>query len=187
MALFLILVTSCRLYIPSSSEIAAKEKTLKEVKSLINDLKLIPDMVLKKYPGAPFDDILFHGNYIAKKSQAEARFLTDMPGQQACKVFLEYLKKNNAWDLKSNHGECEIKKIHDFLSSGINARKNTGFNIGIDIKEYIDSKTQNNFKRKTEIYIHISRSLSTGKSLECIVEKPPEEQPCVNALWYEKR
>jgi len=123
---------------------------------------------------------------------AEVRYVTNLSGKEACEYFLEYIKNKNQWDTKSHRGECGIRKIHNYLFSSIDARKiyvnnpSYRFSVDIGVKDYADSPTKKYWKERTQIEIWIHRTLDGAKSAACIVERPPEEQPCRHADWYEK-
>lgn len=188
-----ILLASCCDYVPSSSEKAAKETTLAEIKALEKDLRaLIPDLALQKYPGTQLDYLFFRGNYLGMDSEAEVRYVTNLPGKASCENFLEYFRNQKGWDTRSHRGECDVRKIHDYLFSSIDGRKtfmasaNEGFSVHISINDYAGSPTVKYLNGRTQVEILIFRTKDRVKSANCVADLPPDEQPCKRAKWSER-
>jgi hypothetical protein len=98
-----LLLRQC-VYFPWSDEAKAKRVALAMVQWTLESLPKPGNFSVAKIPAMDRDDVRYYGNYRGKYAHATARYLTSLPPDQACRIYLRYVE---AWPLWTHtHPPC---------------------------------------------------------------------------------
>jgi hypothetical protein len=125
-------------YIPGPGEIKAKRDALAMVHWTLESLPKPGDFTVAKSYGTDRDDVKYYGNYRGKYAHATARYLTSLPPDEACRIYLRYVE---AWPLWThNRPPCT----------------GTGPNIGISVFERFTKKRMLSYPLGAQYSLFIS-------------------------------
>jgi hypothetical protein len=84
-------------YIPGPGETKAKRDALAMVHWTLESLPKPGNFSVAKIPAMDRDDVKYYGNYRGKYAHATARYLTSLPPDEACRIYLRYVETWPLW------------------------------------------------------------------------------------------